>query len=87
MSAPCLTPYQRLRIDRGAAHLHRCGPRATAEFLLQLSHTIGGLPAITALLTEYEARLRPELLRAVGGDRFPTRRPLVVPPELREVSR
>jgi hypothetical protein len=58
------------RLQRGAEHLHKLGPRATAELLAEVGNRIGGIPAIIGLLTEYQ-RLTPEVLRAVGGDKFP----------------
>jgi len=76
----------RARLDRGAEHLNRLGARVTAEFLAKLSDTIGGGPAIMALLGEYEARLSPALLQSAGGHRFPTRRPRAVPSVLGRVS-
>jgi hypothetical protein len=63
---------ERLRLERGAAHLHRLGPRATAELLAALTARIGGGPALLGLLAEYE-RLSPGMVRAAGGDRFPPR--------------
>lgn len=71
-----------LRLQRGAEHLHRLGPRATAEFLSELACRIGGAPAIMALLTEY-GRVSPGMVRAAGGDRFPPRVLHVVPREVR----
>jgi len=69
------------RLVRGAVHLHNLGARAMAEFLCTIGEQTGGMHAILALLFEYECRLTPSMLRAVGGDRFP-RRPLhIVPPE------
>jgi hypothetical protein len=68
-----LHPLDRLRLQRGAEHLHRLGARANAEFLAEIGQRIGGMPAIFALLRDYEHRLNPELLRAAGGDRFPPR--------------
>jgi hypothetical protein len=65
-----LHPLDRLQLTRGAEHLHRLGARPTAEFLAELGNRIGGLPAIFALLVEYEQHLD-------GGDR---RRPLHVVP-------
>lgn len=62
-----------LLLERGAAHLHRCRARATAEFLAEVARHSGGLPALLDLLGHYEARLAPELLRAVGGGGFPAR--------------
>ena len=70
------------RTQRQVEHLHRLGPRATAEFLNELAGRIGGMPAISALLTEY-ARLSPGMVRAAGGDRFPARVLHVVPREAR----
>ena len=62
-----------LRLQRGAEHLHRLGPRAIAGYLGDLSRRIGGLPAALGLLAEYETKLTPDMLRATGGDRFPQR--------------
>jgi hypothetical protein len=74
-----LDPWTALRLQRGSAHLVHLGPRAVAEYLSQLADQIGGLPAALALLAEYENRLTPEKLRAIGGDRFPARQLHVVP--------
>ena len=61
-----------MRLQRGAAHLHALGPRATAEFLAEIAGKIGAEGAIQSLLVEYQ-RLTPEMIRAVGADRFPPR--------------
>lgn len=74
-----LDPFTALRVQRGVEHLHRLGPRAVAEFLGDVADQIGGMPAIVALLAEYERRLSPATLRATGGDRFPARRLRMVP--------
>jgi hypothetical protein len=74
-----LDPLSRLRLQRGAEHLHHLGPRAQAEFLTEVGARIGGMPCILGLLGEYQQRLSPQLLRAVGGDRFPARPMRVVP--------
>jgi hypothetical protein len=66
-----LDPFTGLRLQRGCEHLHRLGPRATAELLAEIDRRIGGMAAILGLLTEYERRLTPEMLHRVGGDRFP----------------
>jgi hypothetical protein len=68
-----LDPLTALRLQRGCESLHRLGPRATAELLAEVAGKIGGLPAIVGLLSEYERRLSPEMLSAVGADRFPPR--------------
>jgi hypothetical protein len=67
-----------LRLQRGAEHLHICGPRAIAEYLAEVADRIGGMPAILNTLCEYE-RLDPVMLRRVGGDRLPPRFLHVVP--------
>jgi len=74
-----MTQLERLRLERGARHLHQLGARATAEFFVEVAGMIGGMPCMLNLLAEYERRLSPELLRATGGDRFPPRPLLVVP--------
>jgi hypothetical protein len=79
---PFNTELEELRYRRQVEHLHRLGPRAIDGLLRKTADLIGGWPVITRLLAEYETRLTPKLLRAVGGDRLP-RRPLrVVPPGL-----
>ena len=67
-----MTPLDRQRLDRGAEHLHGLGARATAEALATLAARIGGVPALLAVLAEYEA-LTPGMVRAASGDRFPHR--------------
>lgn len=78
MPTPTINPLDRQRLDRGAAHLHRLGARATAEALAQIAARIGGMPAILGTLTEYE-RVTPGMVRAAGGDRFPPRPLRAVP--------
>lgn len=67
-----MSHLDRLRLDRGAEHLHQLGARATAELLAEVAARIGGGPAILAVLTEWE-RLTPGQVRAAGADRFPCR--------------
>ena len=74
-----LDPLDQLRLQRLAEHLHRCGARTIAEAFAEIGRRIGGMPAILTVLGEFEERLSPQMLRAVGGDRFP-RRPLRVVP-------
>lgn len=83
---PNLSSSERMRLDRGVEHLHHLGARATAEFLLELSATIGGQPAILRLLAEYQNRLSPDLLRAAGGHQTPSRRPRAIPADLGRAS-
>ena len=75
-----MTLHDRMRLQHGAEHLHRLRARATAELLAEVATRIGGMPAILAILAEYQARLTPEMLRVTGGDRFPSR-------PLRQVAR
>jgi hypothetical protein len=74
-----LDPLVRLHLQRRVEHLHALGPRVTAEFLAEVGHPIGGMPAIRGLLAEYERHLSPDMLRAAGGDRFPARQLYLVP--------
>jgi hypothetical protein len=68
----------RLRLERGATHLHRLGARATCEFLAEVAEAIGGGPCILQRLAEYERGLTPAMIRAAGGDGMPSRRPRLV---------
>ena len=61
------TPAQRRRIEAGAAHLVRLGGRAVSEALLELAEPT----ELIGILDTY-GRLTPDLLRLVGGDRFPS---------------
>ena len=65
-----MTSLDRLRLERGASHLHQLGPRAVAELLAEIANKIGGMPAILSALNDYEM-VSPDTLRAVGADRFP----------------
>lgn len=67
-----MTNIDRLRLQHFANHLHRCGPRMIAEAFADVADRIGGGPAIFAVLIEYQ-RIRPAMLHAAGGDRFPHR--------------
>jgi len=68
-----------LRLQRGAEHVHRLGARAVAELLAQVANERRDLPAVLELLDDWRAGLSPELLHAIGGDRFPRRPILAVP--------
>jgi hypothetical protein len=75
-----LHPNDQLVLQRRVEHLHRCGARATAEAFAEIGRRrIGGMPAILTVLGECEQRVAPQRLRAVGGDRFPSRPLRVVP--------
>lgn len=76
------TPYQAravLRLQRGAEHLHRLGPRAVAEFIGAIGNDHRCLPDMLDLLDQWRERLSPEMLRGGGGDRFPRRALVGVP--------
>ncbi len=76
-----MTALDKLRLERGAAHLCQLGERATAEFLAELARRIGGEPAIRGLLAEYAA-LTPGQVRAAGASSLARCRPRAVPAEL-----
>lgn len=59
-----------LRLRRGAEHLCRLGPRATAELLAELGARHGIRDEIARSLEAYR-RLSPEMLHLAGADRFP----------------
>ncbi|TLU71462.1 hypothetical protein [Lichenicoccus roseus] len=67
-----MSPAQRLQLERGVQHLHGLGPRATAELLAEVVSPVGEVDFLLDKLEQYR-RLSPDLLRAVGGDRFPRR--------------
>ena len=58
------------RFERTIEHLHRLGPRAVAELLTEIA-TATGEPGLIADHVEAYARLDPDFIRAIGGDRFP----------------
>jgi hypothetical protein len=49
-------PITENRFRRGAERLHRLGPKAITEFLVEIAAAIGGEPAISRKLTEFEFR-------------------------------
>jgi hypothetical protein len=83
MSTYNMTPQDRQRLDRGAAHLHKLGPRATSEMLATLAARIGGGPALLAVLAEFE-RLPPGRVRTATGDHSSSPRVLERTPTHRE---
>jgi hypothetical protein len=60
-----LHPFIAPRLQRGAEHLHRLGPHATAELLAEVAERIGGMPSVLGLLVEYERRFPTRMLRVV----------------------
>ena len=64
---------QALRRQRHIEQLHRLGPRVLAELLAEIErHHPEIVDDIDRRLARY-AELDPEILRALGGDRFPPR--------------
>ncbi len=62
-------PTAGLRRERMIEHLHSLGVRALAELLDEIAAATGQ-PAIVADRIEAFAKLDPEVLRFLGGDRF-----------------
>ncbi len=60
------------RQERQIEHLHRLGPRVLAELLGDIA-TATGQHALIADRVAAFADLNPEILRFVGGDKFPPR--------------
>jgi len=79
MSPPCTNP----RLVSGSVHLHRLGPRATAEFIFEIAVRYGAEREVLDLLDDYRLRLTVDMLRQVGGDKFPPR-PLHPAPDARQ---
>ncbi len=57
------------RFEYMVEHLHRLGPRPIAELLIEIARCTGQSSFIADRLQAY-AELEPEIVRAVGGDRF-----------------
>ena len=70
MTTYVMNYLDRLRLDRGAEHLHGLDARAMSEALATLAARIGGVPALLTVLAEYE-RLTPGMVRVASADRFP----------------
>ena len=58
------------RFERQIERLHRLGPRVFGELLAEIAAAAGQHVRVVDLVEEY-AELDPEIVRAVGGDRFP----------------
>jgi len=58
------------RFERHVVRVHSLGPRPLAELLAEIAAATGQPDMIADRLQAY-ARLDPEIVRAVGGDRFP----------------
>ncbi len=58
------------RFEYMVEHLHRLGPRPVAELLVEIA-TVTGEPGLIADRIQAYAGLDPEIVRALGADRFP----------------
>ena len=67
-----MAPLDRLRLQRGVAHLCALGPRAVTELLAEVADSAGCAPCILDHLARYQ-RLTPAMVRAAGGERIPPR--------------
>ncbi len=67
-----MTAAQRLQLECGVQHLHGLGPRATAELLLEIVTPVNEVDFLLGKLEQYRG-VSAEVLRALGGDRFPRR--------------
>lgn len=72
-----LTASERLRLERGAEHLHQLGPRPTAELLAEVAEQHGA-GFLLRRLADY-GRLKPSTVRRLGADRFAPRPLHLVP--------
>jgi hypothetical protein len=59
-----------LRFARAVERLHRLGPRSLYQFLAELSAARMIRVEIEAMVDRYVARLDPDLLHALSGDRY-----------------
>ncbi len=65
-----MQPLTGPHFERQVLHLHRLGPRVFAEMLDDIARHTGQSSFIADRLQAY-ARLDPEAVRFVGGDKFP----------------
>ena len=59
-----------LRFHRQVEKLHRLGPRATGELLLEIAECLGCRSFVDQRLKAYAAH-DPKVVKALDGDRFP----------------
>lgn len=71
-----MQPLAGPRFEQMVEHLHRLGPRATGELLIEIATVTGESGLIANRLQAY-AELDAEILHFLGADRFPQ-----IPPEL-----
>ncbi len=58
------------RLERMIEHVHALGPRPLAEMLAEIARSTGQPDLVVDLVEKY-ARLDPEIVHALGADRFP----------------
>jgi hypothetical protein len=75
--APCASAAADLRLQRNAVAIHRLGPRAVYELLVELGAITGHRAAVDELAERYGAIDRTHL-HVAGGDRFAPRPLLLV---------
>ena len=68
--AACASHAADLRLQRDVTAVHRLGARALYELLREIGAIAGTRTTIDRIVARY-AGLDPELLRALGADRFP----------------
>ncbi len=68
---PVNGPLFDARFRRHVDHLCRLGPRPVGELLLQLVGTQDDARAALVVLLERYRQLNPDVVQAVGGDRWP----------------
>ena len=59
-----------LRLQRGATHIQRLGPRATAELLIAIASRTGAVSIVLDALAEFEA-ITPDQIHAAGAVSYP----------------
>jgi hypothetical protein len=74
--------HRDVRLQRAVAHVHGLGARPVGELLVELLDAHGVPPAALDLLLTWR-RLDPQLVAAVGADRWPPQPLDAVPPEIR----
>jgi hypothetical protein len=68
MPISTLSASDRVRLQRGATHVHHLGARAVAEVLLELARARSGVPALLTKLDSLRERISPEMLGLSGGE-------------------
>ena len=69
-SGPTAQPLAGPRLEHLCRQVHNLGPRPLAEMLVEIA-TATGEPGLIADRVEAYAALDPEIVRALGADRFP----------------